>query len=56
MESVLRYGCPWTFSLSLAPREVQGVGAAEALDQMFAHRHTVGLVDDEEDDDAGPTS
>ena len=27
---------------------------AEALDAMFAHRHTVGLVDDEEDDGYRP--
>ena len=55
VESVLRYGLPVDFlTVLLVPRKYKEQKLAEALDQMFAHRHTVGLVDDEEDDGYRP--
>ena len=44
VESVLRYGLPVDFlTVLLVPRKYKEQKLAEALDQMFAHRHTVGL-------------
>ena len=55
VESVLRYGLPVDFlTVLLVPRKYKEQKLAEALDAMFAHRHTVGLVDDEEDDGYRP--
>ena len=55
MESVLRYGLPVDFlTVLLVLRKYKEQKLLEALDQMLAHRHAVGLVDDEEDDDYRP--
>ena len=53
VESVLRYGLPVDF-LTVLPWPRKYKEQKLRRDQMFAHRHTVGLVDDEEDDGYRP--